>query len=55
MDELRKALGRAMDLMCLKLLKDERTIGVACPYVTKPDGSWDTMLASRSAGYDGDV
>ena len=55
MDELRKALGRAMDLMCLKLLEDERTIGVAFPYVTKPDGSWDTMLASRSAGYDGDV
>ena len=53
MDESRRALGRAMDLMCLKLPEDERTIGVAFPYVTKPDGSWDTMLASRSAGYDG--
>ena len=24
------------------------------PYVTKPDGSWDTLPASLSAGYDGD-
>jgi unsaturated chondroitin disaccharide hydrolase len=54
-DESREALGRAMDLMCSKLLEDERSIGIAFPYVTKPDGSWDTMLASRSAGYDGDA
>ena len=39
--------------MVSKLLEDERTIGGTFPYVTKPDGSWDTMLASRSAGYDG--
>jgi unsaturated chondroitin disaccharide hydrolase len=53
MPESRAAFERAMDLMGSKLLEDERTIGVTFPYVTKPDGSWDTMLASRSAGYDG--
>jgi len=55
MDESRKALERAVDLMCSKLLEDERAIGVAFPYVTKPDGAWDTMLASRSAGYHGEA
>jgi unsaturated chondroitin disaccharide hydrolase len=53
MEESRTAFERAMDLMGSKLLEDERTIGVAFPYVTKPNGAWDTMLASRSAGYDG--
>jgi unsaturated chondroitin disaccharide hydrolase len=42
-----------LDLLCKKLLEDEGRIGVGFPYVTHPDGSWDTMLASRSAGYDG--
>jgi unsaturated chondroitin disaccharide hydrolase len=53
MEESRTAFERAMDIVGSKLLEDERTIGVAFPYVTKPDGDWDTMLASRSAGYDG--
>ena len=53
MPESHGAFERAIDLMVSKLLEDERTIGVTFPYVTKPDGSWDTMLASRSAGYDG--
>ena len=53
MEESRTAFERAMSLMGSKLLEDERTIGVAFPYVTRPDGAWDTMLASRSAGYDG--
>lgn len=55
MDKSRKALERAVDLMCSRLLEDERAIGVAFPYVTKPDGAWDTMLASRSACYDGEA
>ncbi len=53
MEESHTTFERAVDLMSSKLLEDERTIGVAFPYVTKPDGGWDTMLASRSAGYDG--
>lgn len=44
-----------LDLLCRKLLEDEKTIGVAFPYVTAPDGSWMTMLASESAGYTGEA
>ena len=44
----------ALDLIARKTLEDEQTIGAAFPYVTKPDGSWDTMSVSISAGYDGD-
>lgn len=46
-------IEEALDLLCRKLPQDEQRIGVAFPYVTRPDGQWDTMLASRSAGYDG--
>lgn len=45
--------SEVLDLVARKTLEDEARIGVGFPYVTKPDGSWDTMLASRSAGYDG--
>ncbi|MFG1301579.1 glycoside hydrolase family 88 protein [Xanthobacter sp. V3C-3] len=41
----------ALDLLATKLLEDEGRLGVAFPYVTAPDGSWQTMLASESAGY----
>ena len=41
----------ALDLLANKVTEDEVRIGVAFPYVTKPDGSWDCMSASRSAGY----
>jgi unsaturated chondroitin disaccharide hydrolase len=44
----------ALDLLSDKLLEDEQSLGVAFPYVTAPDGRWDTMLASVSAGYTGD-
>ena len=44
----------ALDLLSDKLLEDETRLGVAFPYVTAPDGSWDTMLASVSAGYTGE-
>lgn len=47
--------AEVLDLLCRKLLEDEARIGVSFPYVTRPDGSWDTMLASRSAGYDGEA
>ncbi len=45
------AYTEALDLLCRKLLEDESRLGVAFPYVTKPSGEWDTMLASVSAGY----
>ena len=45
----------ALDLIALKTLADETRIGAAFPYVTRPDGSWDTMSAGISAGYDGDA
>ncbi len=47
------ALREVLDLAAEKLAADEPTLGVAFPYVTGPDGAWRTMLASRSAGYDG--
>ena len=43
----------ALDLLARKVLEDEAALGVSFPYVTGPDGKWRTMLASRSAGYDG--
>lgn len=43
----------ALDLLARKLLEDERSIGVEFPYVTAPDGRWETLPASLSAGYQG--
>ena len=37
-----------------KTLEDDTAIGAAFPYVTKPDGSWDTMSVAISAGYSGE-
>lgn len=48
------SFAAALDLLATKLAEDERTLGVAFPYVTGEDGSWRTMLASCSAGYAGD-
>lgn len=47
--------SNALDLLGRKLLEDEERIGIAFPYVTAPDGSWQTMLASESAGYTGEA
>ena len=44
----------ALDLIAKKTLEDETTIGAAFPYVTHPDGSWDAMSVSVSAGYSGE-
>ena len=44
----------ALDLIAKKTLEDETRIGAAFPYVTHPDGSWDTMSVSVSAGYTGE-
>lgn len=52
-DVTRSAFTEALDVLARKTLDDEKTLGVSFPYVTLPDGSWDTMYASRSAGYDG--
>lgn len=54
-DDVRRELGGVLDLLCEKLREDERRLGVAFPYVTAPDGSWQTMLASESAGYQGEA
>ncbi len=48
-------IREALDLIARKTLEDETRIGAAFPYVTRPDGSWDTMSASVSAGYTGDA
>jgi unsaturated chondroitin disaccharide hydrolase len=47
------AFGGVLDLLAEKTAEDERRIGVEFPYVTAPDGSWETLLASLSAGYQG--
>lgn len=47
-------IAAALDLIAKKTLEDENTIGSAFPYVTHPDGSWDTMSVSISAGYTGE-
>jgi unsaturated chondroitin disaccharide hydrolase len=49
------AFREALDLLSEKLLVDEAAIGIGFPYVTAPDGSWRTMLASVSAGYSGEA
>ena len=43
----------AIDLNASKIFADEPRLGVDFPYVTLPNGAWDTMPASRSAGYQG--
>lgn len=35
-----------------KVAEDEAGLGVQFPYVTGPDGRWQTMSAGRSAGYE---
>ena len=46
-------IREALDLIARKTLEDEARIGAAFPYVTHPDGSWDTMSVGVSAGYTG--
>lgn len=45
----------ALDLLSRKILEDEASLGINFPYVTSPTGSWETMPASLSAGYQGDT
>ena len=52
----RRALfGAALDLLANKMREDEAALGIWFPYVTGPEGRWQTMSAGRSAGYDGAV
>jgi unsaturated chondroitin disaccharide hydrolase len=44
-------LTEALDLITSKVLEDEAGLGTFFPYVTGPDGRWQTMPASVSAGY----
>ena len=53
-DILAPHIREALDLIAKKTLEDETAIGAAFPYVTRPDGSWDTMSVSISAGYTGE-
>lgn len=49
-----KHIESALDLIAKKTLEDEKVIGASFPYVTHPDGSWDTMSVNISAGYSGE-
>lgn len=51
--EQRRLFDEALDLLVTKVAHDEKTIGVEFPHVTRPDGSWTTLPASLSAGYQG--
>jgi unsaturated chondroitin disaccharide hydrolase len=44
-------LTEALDVIASKVLEDEAGLGTFFPYVTGPDGRWQTMPASASAGY----
>lgn len=54
-DNHAKAFSEALNLLSRKMLEDEPSLGVSFPYVTRPDGTWDLMPASVSAGYSGDA
>ncbi len=43
--------AEALALIAQKTLEDEAVLGSAFPYVTAPDGTWQLMPASLSAGY----
>ena len=45
--------GAVLDLLAEKLLVDEATMGIEFPYVTDPQGRWETLPASQSACYTG--
>lgn len=45
--------GAVLDLLAEKLAVDEATMGIEFPYVTDPQGRWETLPASQSAGYTG--
>lgn len=53
--EQRRLFDEALDLLVTKVAHDEKTIGVEFPHVTRPDGSWTTLPASLSAGYQGET
>lgn len=53
-DTVAPNIKNALDLIAKKTLEDETAIGSTFPYVTHPDGSWDTMSVSVSAGYTGE-
>lgn len=53
-DVIAPHIKNALDLIAEKTLQDETIIGAAFPYVTLPDGSWDTMSVGISAGYTGE-
>lgn len=51
----RHLFATTLDRLAAKVAHDERTIGVEFPQLTAPDGSWVTLPASLSAGYQGEA
>lgn len=49
----KEIFSRTLARIAQKVADDERTIGVEFPQLTAPDGSWITLPASLSAGYQG--
>jgi unsaturated chondroitin disaccharide hydrolase len=52
---LRELFDETLIRVAQKVAEDEPRLGVEFPYVTRPDGTWDLMPASLSAGYQGDA
>ena len=46
-----KRMSEVLDIAAKRILEDEDKIGIRFPYVTAPDGSWETLSPSLSAGY----
>lgn len=53
--DMRELFDRTLSRMAQKVAEDEPRLGVEFPYVTLPDGSWDLLPASLSAGYSGEA
>ena len=54
-NDMRELFDRTLDRVAQKVAEDEPRLGVEFPYVTLPDGSWDLLPASVSAGYTGEA
>ena len=46
---------QALDALATKVADDETKIGVMFPQFTRPDGEWELLPASLSAGYQGEA
>ena len=53
--EQKKLFASTLTRLAAKVAADERNLGVEFPQLTAPDGSWITLPASLSAGYNGEA